>query len=127
MVRRSELLHLLRDTFRWTSMDGRTWHIDTMESDHMLNVAKMLYNEVAERLNLPAVHKTPNGLRSSVARDERKVQIILMLWDELKTRNDLVGKDQRIFNDLERQLFSLINRTTALGMNDGRIALGLLN
>lgn len=124
-VKRSKLLEQLRRRFRWRSADGTTWTIYDMLSPHMLNCAKMLYNEVAAELSLPPVYKTPNGLQSRWMTVERKVEVILMLWDELRVRGDLAGKDVMIFEALERQLFELCLREQKLGMQNYRAKLML--
>lgn len=98
-MRRTKALQKKRANWLWRSTDGNIWSVYTMKSDHMLNVMKMLYNEIAEVEGLRIVNKTIDGLKASSMTPQQKVETLLMLLDELLSRTDL---PRRMEDDLKR-------------------------
>jgi hypothetical protein len=106
-MKRTKALEAKRRGWRWRSMDGEFWTIDTMESDHMLNVTKMLYNELAERQGLRIVNRTINGLTSGLRTNRERLETVLMLLDELQHRTDLPRKMEDDLKRIEIEIGSL--------------------
>jgi hypothetical protein len=94
--------------FRWRSLDGTVWTIDTIKSDHALNVMKMLWNECADVVGLKEVARTPDGLRSALSMP-RKVRVLLTLFHELETNRggeESVSEHMRpVYRELKEEIF----------------------
>lgn len=120
-MERTERLKELRRKFIWRSYDGRVWTIHSMTSEHMLNVMKMLFNELAEALGLDTVSKTPDGLRSSIMNHKRKVEIVVMLLDELEQREDLPKYMRHDYTRIRAEVLFLCGAQVRLRMENGSI------
>lgn len=108
LEKRSPALENFKRSFKWRSIDGHIWTIKTMKSDHMLNLLKMLYNEIAPKYGTRQIAKTVDGL-TSTCNNKKRIETILVTWDELRLRTDLNAHQRGILDAITDEIISLVS------------------
>lgn len=99
-----------REDFLWNTMEGECVSIDEMDTKHIFNCFKMIFNHLAETYNLPTVwhqHRYGEYLVRAVEAPEDLVIQLQFFYLEIERRSDLPERYKEPFEKIKQILQSL--------------------
>lgn len=93
--------------FRWNTMQGEVLYLHEMETSHIFNSMKMIFNHVAEVYGGETVwfiKKYYNYIEKAKEEPERLVKLVALFCWEIERRGDLPDKYRTPYENIVRQL-----------------------
>ena len=97
----------LRNNFRWRTMEGDVLTLDEMDTKHLFNSLKMIYNHLAARHGKETVwfnNIYSDYLDAAVVIPEKLALDIIVFYQEIENRNDLPEKYWEAYEKIIEQL-----------------------
>lgn len=108
--------------FRWRTMQGDVLYLHEMETGHIFNSMKMIFNHVAEVYGGETVWFTKhyiNYIEKAHDEPEHLVKLVALFCYEIEKRGDLPSKYKSPYENIVRQLLG--NKLMNQAMLDGKL------